>query len=518
MPTHATVALPILGSSAGKRDTTDQVRVEESRDLVFALVGYLGAGASWVAGRLASVLTAAEFQPHIIKLSELLEARGPSTRAERSSAERTRDLQDTGDKLRSANGDSFVAAMAVRQIQQLRQEGGRGEQAFILDQLKHPKEVELLRAIYGQSFYLISVVCSEATRRSRLQLKFKSEDLADPSVSEKLEQLVRRDRLDAVGHGQRVHKTFHLGDLFVVNEGVPDSPEQKTLSAELGRFLDAITGRKVVRPRPAERGMHAAWIASLRSACMSRQVGAAIMDERGEIVAVGRNDPPAFGGGLYGDGDDDGTERDHRCYRWADDSEPKPYCRNDITKKKIYQEILDALANGRLLAGECTPKDIETALANTRIRDLIEFSRAVHAEMDALLSLTRTQGPSAVGGTLYCTLYPCHSCARHIIAAGIHEVVYIEPYDKSMAADLHSDALGDDPSHAGKVICRLFAGVAPRRFARLFEKRSDLKVDGYYQPPEHREGHVDPVLKKSFIDLEAKVAAEVERQLEEHGA
>jgi deoxycytidylate deaminase len=510
MPAH-TVKLPVHGSATlGRRDATDEVREEESRDLVFGLVSYLGAGATWVASRLTSVLTTAGFQPRTIKLSTLIEEREFTPARSRSNAERTHALQDLGDELRNENGNSFIAAMGVREIRRLRRAGGTSAQAFIIDQLKHPKEVELLRAIYGQSFYLISVVCNESTRRSRLQLKYKG-----LSTQDDLERLVKRDRLDSAAHGQRVHTTFHLGDLFVVNEGLPDSPEQESLSAELGRLLDAITGREVIRPRPAERGMHAAWVASLRSACMSRQVGAAIMDSDGELVAVGRNDPPAFNGGLYGNGDDDGTERDYRCYRWPGESETKPHCRNDITKRAIYQQILDALARRDFLTQACRPEDIESALADTRIRDLIEFSRAVHAEMDALLSLTRKNGSSPVGGTLYSTTYPCHSCARHIIAAGIHEVVYIEPYDKSMAVKLHSDALSDDPSHAGKVICRLFAGVAPRRFARLFEKRSNLKVDGYYQPPSHFAGHADPVLKKSFIELEKKVADEVERQFGE---
>lgn len=263
--------------------------------------------------------------------------------------------------------------------------------------------------------------------------------------------------------------------------------------------------------------MHAAWVASLRSACLSRQVGASIMDAHGEILAVGRNDPPAFDGGLYGDGDDDDTERDFRCYRWSGEIDTRPHCRNDITKQMIYGQVLDALRGRSLLAPGCTSKHIEDALASTRIRDLIEFSRAVHAEMDALLSLTRRSGPSPVGGTLYCTTHPCHSCARHIVAAGIHEVVYIEPYDKSMAVELHSDALCDDPSQPHKVVCRLFAGVAPRRFARLFEKRSDLKVDGYYRAPDPLASHADPVLKKGFIDLEKKVADEVDRQLVELG-
>lgn len=36
-----------------------------------------------------------------------------------------------------------------------------------------------------------------------------------------------------------------------------------------------------------------------------------------------------------------------------------------------------------------------------------------------------------MGTTLYATMYPCHNCARHIVAAGIRKVIYIERYGES---------------------------------------------------------------------------------------
>ena len=79
-------------------------------------------------------------------------------------------------------------------------------------------------------------------------------------------------------------------------------------------------------------------------------------------------------------------------------------------------------------------------LKATGLFDITEFGRAVHAEMDALLSCSRT-GRSTRGGTIYTTTFPCHNCTRHIIAAGIKKVVYIEPYAKSKAFSLHQDAI-----------------------------------------------------------------------------
>lgn len=74
-----------------------------------------------------------------------------------------------------------------------------------------------------------------------------------------------------------------------------------------------------------------------------------------------------------------------------------------------------------------------------------------------------------IGGKLYCTTYPCHNCARHIIAAGIKEVYYIEPYRKSLATRLHNDSITEDESREGLVRILMFDGVAPRRYLDFFK-------------------------------------------------
>lgn len=68
----------------------------------------------------------------------------------------------------------------------------------------------------------------------------------------------------------------------------------------------------------------------------------------------------------------------------------------------------------------------------TRFADLIEFGRAVHAEMEAVLSAAR-RGIPVQDATVVCTTFPCHNCARHLIAAGVRRLVYLFPYAKSRA-------------------------------------------------------------------------------------
>uniref|UniRef100_UPI001E5EABDB deaminase n=1 Tax=Chromobacterium sp. ASV23 TaxID=2795110 RepID=UPI001E5EABDB len=132
------------------------------------------------------------------------------------------------------------------------------------------------------------------------------------------------------------------------------------------------------------------------------------------------------------------------------------------------------------------------AKESSGIADLIEFSRAVHAEMDALISLSRSGGGVSQNGTLYTTTFPCHNCARHIIAAGIKKVYYIEPYEKSLALASHSDAIDVvdfedpsapyDPQKTLKVQFIHFSGVAPRVFNELFSRDGGRKSqDGSFR-------------------------------------
>ncbi|PRQ00015.1 hypothetical protein ENSA5_28290 [Enhygromyxa salina] len=421
-------------------------------------------------------------------------------------------LQDAGDKLRENHGASIVAGLGIKEIRRLRKIESE-PRAFVVDSIKHPKEVEVLRAVYGRGFYLIGVLCNWKVRLNRLKIKFKNE----PHVSS-IEHMMRRDEAGPDDYGQQVRKTLHLSDFFVANDTESLNEGEEELGDALERFVQAVTGAQVVRPNRDEKGMHAAWGASLRSSCMSRQVGAAVMSKTGEVLATGTNDPPAPGGGLY----TEDSREDKRCFMWQE-NESRGYCRNDRKKGEIYDDIHEQLYNIGALEADVTVEQIAKALQRTRVRDLIEFSRAIHAEMDALLAIARSGVGIPSGSSLYCTAFPCHSCARHIVAAGLTKVVYLEPYDKSLALELHADAVREtsvtspkDASSGDKrVLLQLFTGVAPRRFAALFEKRRALKTgDGSLVRLGKGAAHADPVLKRSFLQLEEELAEKVDSALQ----
>jgi deoxycytidylate deaminase len=253
------------------------------------------------------------------------------------------------------------------------------------------------------------------------------------------------------------------------------------------RFLEIVFDVGIHTPTTEETAMYKACASAANSACMSRQVGASIVSNTGELIAVGCNDVPRFAGGLYNEDDrmrhtSAGPEdRDRRCYNWRGG-----ICHNETRRNSIIDDIVQRIANadGMLQPGR-TAVDVKNAMAGSGVDALIEFSRSIHAEMEAILSVAREGKHSLVGATLFTTTYPCHNCARHIVAAGISDVVYIEPYQKSLAVALHEDAITESREEQGKVVFRQFDGVAPDNFLKLFRTPSNRKKNGkiYRTPP-----------------------------------
>lgn len=499
-------------------NTRELVNDHASKELIFAVVGPVGSGTTSVAVKLAQLAANALRTKHVvhIKASQVIkESLAPGALDGKGALERACLLQDAGDNLREGD-EPAVGALLVAEIKAQRakfeaadKSTGNAEvsvlhpasnvdqpRVYVVDSLKHPAEVELLRAVYREAFCLVGVVCEEEIRKKRLS----TDKCRDSSLND-IEKLMKRDEDAEQGWGQKVSKTFHMSDFFVDNtpDRLIDGKENSAwvVPDKLGRLLDVLVGEKIVRPLPSETGMYHAAGAGMRSACLSRQVGASLTDSKGNVIATGTNEVPKAGGGVYGG--DFAFERgeapvDERC------AVTKHYCSNTRVQAEIMQEVIKAIPQ---LRDADDQEQIRKALGKTSLGRLLEFSRAVHAEMDAILSAARS-GSSTVGGKLFVTTFPCHYCARHIVSAGIDEVQFIEPYPKSRAFSLHGDAIErmpETPAKSAKVLFRPFTGVAPRLYVRAFLKNRDLKNklgDEEISQPKWAPG----LLQKSYLEIE----------------
>lgn len=353
------------------------------------------------------------------------------------------------------------------------------QRAFILRQFKRPKEIALFRQVYGKQFFQISAYSSPTERELLLRKKIKESNFGSLDDSEaqcQAIQLMAQDYLEDDNiFGQQIRETFPLGDVFV------DGVNRKNCETMIRRFVNLIFGDNSLTPNHHEYGMYLAKSASLRSGDLSRQVGAAIFRPTGEVATLGCNEVPKYGGGTYwSDGHDDG--RDFALGEDANERIKREILHDLVTilfKQKGLQEPLKKLGTVSEVMDRLLKE--EDGVRKSKVMDLLEFGRIIHAEMSAITDAARL-GIEIKNSTLYCTTFPCHICAKHIVAAGLDRVVFLEPYPKSYARELHSDSIEIEGSEEiSKVKFIPFMGISPLRYRDFFEKgrrkdRSTAKI------------------------------------------
>ncbi|MBL4848020.1 MAG: cytidine deaminase [Planctomycetes bacterium] len=485
-------------------------------ELVFGMVYAVGTDANQIAVDLANHLNKFGYSLKLIRLSELfreLPLKETQLKSE-PHFERFMTHMDAGNELRREDKTpAILAECAVNAIRTHRADPDtpQAKTAYLIRSLKLPEEVDLLRRVYGPGFNLIGAYSSYERR-----LNYLVDDLNIKPAS-KAEKLIARDEEEDDNYGQHTRDTFQMADVFL------NADEGESCKAELWRFVDLVFGCPFETPTHDEYAMFMAYSASLRSGELSRQVGAVAVSAYGDLISVGANEVPAPGGGLYWAGDEpDGRDAallGHDCN----------HRRRDEILERIITGLSEKVDRGTVLG----------VLRASGIKDITEFGRAVHAEMEALLACLRI-GVRPTQGTLYVTTFPCHNCARHLVASGISRVVYIEPYPKSKANDLHGDAvvLTSDRAESAashvdrknlerhKVRFEPFVGVGPRRYFDLFSMTLGM---GYPLRRKEKDGTKRewkrpeatpriPMLATSYLDRETRAIAALDKLMGEKRA
>lgn len=425
---------------------------DKDSELVLGLITTVGTDIEDVIKDITNQLSFFNYKTEVINVSkDIISQFDASNVTEFSSEfERINHYMDLGNKIRKEVGDSSILMKGVaRSIYLKRQLDTNGfaqprkRTAYIIKSIKHPDEVEFLRDTYGDGFHLIGVTSS---RERRIKYLIERKGISE----EQARTLLLRDENEDIKQGQHTRDAFQHADYFI------SITEDKDLTYNsVSRLIDLLFGDPFISPNFDEYAMFMAYASSLRSADLSRQIGAVIA-KNNEILSMGANDCPKVGGGLYwpvlGEHGKYEDEVDGRDYMRGEDS-------NKIEQNKIIESLLNAFGL------ENSPENI-AKVKNAGIGDLTEYGRVVHGEMEALLSCARNN-ISCRDATLYATTFPCHNCAKHIIAAGIKRVVYIEPYPKSKAFQFYTAEISSKKEDK-KVSFEPFTGVGPQRFTDLF--------------------------------------------------
>lgn len=369
--------------------------------------------------------------------------------------EKYEQRMNIGDEEREQNGNDILVERVCENI---------NNGIHLIHQLKTPEECDFLRDKFSKEKKIPTFILSVFdTLENRIQfLNKKTRKQSDT------QNLIERDEKDSLkSNGQNVRDSFVLADFFI------DASKKSTITQQVSRIVKAIFCYPHLSPTKDEFGMFLAEGAALRSRDLSRQVGAAILNSSGSVLALGCNETPKAFGGTYWENDDP----DHRDFVYGIDSSYE-------YRNQIVQEFLEALSNAENISAE-TKAFLETQSSEeellkfigsnkdlfkgTRVMNLIEFGRSIHGEVSAISEAAKL-GIAIQGATMYVTVFPCHLCSRYIIASGIAKIVFIEPYPKSLTTDLYGSEIALSPTCEcnDKIIMNPFIGIAPRIYRRVF--------------------------------------------------
>jgi deoxycytidylate deaminase len=419
-------------------------------ELFFGLVGAIGTDLRKVADILKKALKdEVDYETKAIKLSTIVTPEKEQKESDRYKKYLFK-MQAGTDTRNFYNRPDAVVLKGLNEVRALRREENSkltlpaetnpaelpiDRTAFVFHSLKRPEEVDTLRRVYGQSFYLIGAYSPRETRVVKL-----AESIASSRHKQNTEQfrtqaeeLIEKDRADQGEKlGQAVQKTFPEADIFINIENEDEAKELIT------RFIRLIFSDAFFTPSKNEQAMFFARAAALRSADLGRQVGAVIISVEGDVLSTGTNEIPKALGGQYWEGDNP-DKRDFRAKYDSNDKMKKALI-GDVASQ-LSSEVTDAIKKiveqcgqtklsqaeiDALIAKTVSQPELTRSIEKSQIVNLIAYFRAIHGEMAAIIDAAR-RGVSVRGSTLVCTTFPCHECARHIVGAGIKRVIYIEP-------------------------------------------------------------------------------------------
>lgn len=379
--------------------------------------------------------------------------------------------------------------------------------AYLIRQIKRPEEIAAFRNIYGRSFYTVSLYSDPRVRLERISRSISKQSIGrieNEIATTQAEQLLRDDEFQEEEKlGQNLRSAFPMADAFI------DTTKPDEVGAQVARFCKLLFGANDESPTRAEYGMYMAKSASLRSLDLSRQVGAAIFSEKSVIKTLGCNEVPSSAGGTYWSGDPGDSREIFRGYDTNDDMKIR-MLDDVLLNLRLNDALVEEYKNvsGKQLLQKIEESEQKSRYRNLIMMDTIEFGRIIHAEMNAITDAARN-GISLSDTIMYCTTFPCHLCAKHIIASGIKKVVYIEPYPKSYAVQLYSGELIVSRTAelgSAKVRFEPFIGIAPYRYREFFERARRKDSSGAAML--WRSGHPELLHQSDFAMFSAYVELE----------
>lgn len=376
-------------------------------------------------------------------------------------------MQDFGDNIRKYGqpwpsssstpnpANIFVLPEAIRRLIKAY---GTAEEAtnFVIDAFRNPYEVEYFKRRYSE-FYLVSINRPFLDRRqalSRLQSDFV--DRLEKREKGKRISVKRRENIHDWVTSQNIDECAQKADYFIQNH-LDDRKPPRHLLYHLVRLISLTKYPGCVPPTKDERSMQLAMSARQNSGCLSRHVGAVVTDNAGYVLGVGWNDPP--------------IGQVPCSLRTANQLLENPG-EDMFSEYERSQEFIEHMRS-RNLGNQPFCFMEELAALRNEAKESV-FTRAVHAEENALLQAARHGTQTLREAILYTTDSPCTLCAKKAYQLNVSRIVFIEEYpgiamEQTLKTGTHSIKIEQFEGATGSAYFDVFTTLLPEKdFLNLY--------------------------------------------------
>jgi len=317
-----------------------------------------------------------------------------------------------------------------------------GSKFFVIDAFRNPYEVEYFKRRYSE-FYLIAIQRSIRDRQEALK-DYDSEALYRLEEREqgKLVKEKLKENISDWVTSQNIPECAQKADYLIHNYS-DNSKTWPYLRYHLIRLIALSQYPGGIPPNSDERSMQLAMTAKQNSGCMSRHVGAIVTNREGYLLGVGWNDPPS--GQI---------PCSLRTAKELIENLDKIAFSEYERSGQFIQHITDQNLGDK-------PYCFCDQLSLIEGKKSREFTRAMHAEENALIQAMVHGAETIKEGTLYTTDSPCTLCAKKAYHLGIKRIVYIEEYPGISLE--HSIRVGDRSIQIDQ-----FEGATGSSYSKIF--------------------------------------------------
>ncbi|AXK48567.1 hypothetical protein [Aliarcobacter trophiarum] len=404
---------------------------------------------------------------HSGKFIELYEKYDKLIKEKRGSKELTiKNLQLIGDLVREHIDIYQLPTYCNYLIKAYRQETKKNKSScyIVIDSLKNPFEIVFFKERYS-AYYTFSIHSKDEIMKQRLKdLGYNDKEIENIHNREenKDENDKQKGSLDSVKDFKSLNVTecVQRSDIYIDN----NNDKKDTLYRQIFKYLSLIVHPGLVTPSNDEIIMQLALTAKLNSGCISRQVGAVILNKHGSVKSIGWNDVP--------EGQTPCLLRSHS--ELLDNSISNIYSKYEKTKFREHNKFKYIFSIEKPKEQKynqyksSNEKGLNDSFCFKTIQNKIDgdknqvYTRSLHAEENAFLQASKFGNSEILGGQLFTTASPCFLCAKKAYQLGIKRIVYIEAYP-----DISNEQVFDIGTHEIEIIH--FRGAIGLAYQKLYE-------------------------------------------------